>query len=67
MAKSSIAGVDESAARRSLANASDDVKCAVLIASGASHRERAQYLLAQSRGDIGAALSRLTDSAGGSA
>jgi N-acetylmuramic acid 6-phosphate etherase len=60
---SSIAGVDESAARRSLASAADDVKCAVLIASGAGPREKAQALLAQSRGDIGAALSRLNESA----
>jgi N-acetylmuramic acid 6-phosphate etherase len=60
---SAIAGVDEGAARRSLASASDDVKCAVLIASGANHRERAQHLLAQSHGDIGAALSRLHESA----
>ena len=60
---SSIAGVDESAARRSLASAADDVKCAVLIASGAGPRERAQELLAQSRGDIGAALSRLSEGA----
>jgi N-acetylmuramic acid 6-phosphate etherase len=54
----SIAGVDENAARRSLASADDDVKCAVLIASGLGPREKAQNILAQSRGDIGAALSR---------
>jgi N-acetylmuramic acid 6-phosphate etherase len=54
----SIAGVDENAARRSLASADDDVKCAVLIASGLGPREKAQGILAQSRGDIGAALSR---------
>jgi N-acetylmuramic acid 6-phosphate etherase len=54
----SIAGVDEGAARHSLATAGDDVKCAVLIASGLGPREKAQDLLAQSRGDIGAALSR---------
>jgi N-acetylmuramic acid 6-phosphate etherase len=54
----SIAGVEENVARRSLAVAGDDVKCAVLIASGLGPREKAQALLAQSRGDIGAALSR---------
>jgi N-acetylmuramic acid 6-phosphate etherase len=54
----SIAGVDENAARHSLVSADDDVKCAVLIASGLGPREKAQNILAQSRGDIGAALSR---------
>lgn len=56
-----IAGVDENAARRSLAAASDDVKCAALIAAGAGAMERARDLLARSHGHIGAALSRLKD------
>jgi N-acetylmuramic acid 6-phosphate etherase len=59
----SIAGVDENAARRSLASAADDVKCAVLIASGAGVRERADNLLRETRGHVGAALSRLNQSA----
>jgi N-acetylmuramic acid 6-phosphate etherase len=59
----SIAGVDEDAARRSLVSASDDVKCAVLIASGAGARERAENLLRETRGHVGAALSRLDQSA----
>jgi N-acetylmuramic acid 6-phosphate etherase len=54
----SIAGVDESAAQHSLASADDDVKCAILIASGLGPREKAQDLLAEACGDIGAALSR---------
>jgi N-acetylmuramic acid 6-phosphate etherase len=59
----SIAGVDEATARLSLARAGDDVKGAVLIASGAGSMERARTLLAQARDDLGAALSRLKESA----
>src|SRR5579872_525960 len=58
-----IAGVDEPAARRSLACAADDVKCAALIAAGAGSKERADDLLARSRGHVGAALSRLREHA----
>ncbi len=57
-----IAGVDESVARRSLASASDDVKCAALIAAGADSHRRALDLLTQSHGHIGPALSRLRES-----
>ena len=60
---SSIAGVDETAARASLARAQDNVKCAVLIASGARSRENAEALVASAHGDIGAALSRLNGGA----
>jgi N-acetylmuramic acid 6-phosphate etherase len=59
----SIAGVDATAAQRSLAAAADDVKCATLIAAGAGSKKQAEELLALSRGHIGAALSRLTESA----
>ncbi|HLJ70634.1 MAG TPA: N-acetylmuramic acid 6-phosphate etherase [Roseiarcus sp.] len=58
-----IADVDEPAARRSLACAADDVKCAALIAAGAGSKERADDLLARSRGHVGAALSRLREHA----
>jgi N-acetylmuramic acid 6-phosphate etherase len=58
----SIAGVDAAAAQRSLAAAADDVKCATLIAAGAGSKKQAEDLLALSRGHVGAALSRLTES-----
>jgi N-acetylmuramic acid 6-phosphate etherase len=55
----SIAGVDEDAAGASLGRAKGDVKCAIVIASGAPTRESAQDLIAQAGGHIGAALTRL--------
>jgi N-acetylmuramic acid 6-phosphate etherase len=58
----SIAGVDTETARRSLAEAADDVKYATLIAAGAGSKKRAEELVARSRGHLGAALSRLRDS-----
>ncbi len=59
-----ITGVDEDAAAASLRNARNDVKCAVLIASGAP-RERAEALIAEAHGHLGAALARLkTESTG---
>lgn len=58
----SIAGVDAAAAQRSLAVASDDVKCATLIAAGAASKKQAEELLALSRGHVGAALSQLKES-----
>jgi N-acetylmuramic acid 6-phosphate etherase len=53
-----ITGVDEDAAAASLRSARSDVKCAVLIASGAA-RERAEALIAEAHGHLGAALARL--------
>jgi N-acetylmuramic acid 6-phosphate etherase len=58
----SIADVDAETARRSLAEADDDVKYATLIAAGAGSKKRAEDLLVRSRGHVGAALSRLKDS-----
>ncbi len=58
----SIAGVEAAAAQQSLAEAEDDVKCATLIAAGAGSKKRADELLARSRGHLGPALSRLTQS-----
>jgi N-acetylmuramic acid 6-phosphate etherase len=55
----SIAGVDEDAAGLSLGRARGDVKCAILIASGAATRESAQDLIAQAAGHVGVALTRL--------
>ena len=54
-----IAGVDEDAAAASLRRAGDDVKCAVLIASGAERRERAETLIAEAAGRLDLALARL--------
>jgi len=59
----SLAGVDEDAAGASLARAQGDVKCAIVIASGAATRQNAQNLLAQAGGHVGAALARLRESA----
>jgi N-acetylmuramic acid 6-phosphate etherase len=58
---SSIAGVDETAASTSLACAAGNVKCAVLIASGARSKEEAEALVKSVEGNIGAALSRLSN------
>lgn len=55
-----LAGVAEDAAGSCLSRANDDVKCAILIASGAATRENAQQFLAEARGHIGAALTRLS-------
>jgi N-acetylmuramic acid 6-phosphate etherase len=55
----SIAGIDEEAADISLARAKGDVKCAIVIASGAATRERAQDLIRQADGHVGAALAAL--------
>jgi N-acetylmuramic acid 6-phosphate etherase len=55
----SVAGIDEDAAGASLARAKGDVKCAILIASGAATRESAQILIEEAGGHIGAALTRL--------
>ncbi len=63
----SIAGVDENVALASLIRANDDVKCAVLIASGAPSKEVAQGLVGSANGHIGAALSRLNGCAGAGA
>jgi N-acetylmuramic acid 6-phosphate etherase len=59
----SLAGVDEDAAGASLARAQGDVKCAIVIASGAATRQKAQNLLAQAGGHVGAALARLREGA----
>jgi len=59
----SLAGVDEDAAGASLARAQGDVKCAIVIASGAATRQNAQDLLAQAGGHIGGALARLRERA----
>jgi N-acetylmuramic acid 6-phosphate etherase len=61
---SSIAGVDGTAASASLARAGDNVKCAVLIASGARSKEEAEALVKSVKGNIGAALSRLSSRTG---
>jgi N-acetylmuramic acid 6-phosphate etherase len=55
----SIAGVDERAADASLGCAKGDVKCAIVIASGAATRAAAETLIAQANGHIGAALAQL--------
>jgi N-acetylmuramic acid 6-phosphate etherase len=55
----SIAGVDEDAASASLGRAMGDVKCAIVIASGAPTRESAQDLIDQAGGHVGGALTRL--------
>ena len=55
----SLAGVDDDAASASLARAQGDVKCAIVMASGAATRQNAQDLLAQAGGHVGAALARL--------
>jgi N-acetylmuramic acid 6-phosphate etherase len=55
-----IAHVDEDAASACLSRAKDDVKCAILIASGAATRESAQQFLAEAGDHIGAALTRLS-------
>lgn len=62
-----IAGVDEIVASASLVRANDDVKCAVLIASGAPSKEAAEALVSSANGHVGAALSRLNGCAGGGA
>jgi len=54
-----ITGVDEDAAAASLRRAKDDVKCAVLIASGAEGRESAAELIAAAAGRLDVALARL--------
>jgi N-acetylmuramic acid 6-phosphate etherase len=54
-----IADVDEDRAGASLARAGNDVKCAILIASGAATREIAQDLIAQAEGHVDGALARL--------
>jgi N-acetylmuramic acid 6-phosphate etherase len=59
----SVAGVDEDAAGASLGRAKGDVKCAIVLASGAATRESAQDLIAQAGGDVGAALTRLRGNA----
>lgn len=53
------AEVDEDKAGASLARAGSDVKCAILIASGAATREIARDLIAQAGGHVGGALERL--------
>ena len=55
----SIVGVDEDVASASLARTQGDVKCAILVASGASTRERAQDLIKEANGHVGHALTRL--------
>ena len=55
----SIASVDEDSAGASLSRAKGDVKCAIVIASGAATRESAQDLIREAGGDVGAALKRL--------
>jgi N-acetylmuramic acid 6-phosphate etherase len=55
----SIAGIDEEAADISLARAKVDVKCAIVIASGAATHERAQDLIRQADGHVGDALAAL--------
>ncbi|WP_158814426.1 N-acetylmuramic acid 6-phosphate etherase [Methylocapsa sp. S129] len=55
----SVAGVDEDAASASLGRAKGDVKCAIVIASGAATREQAQDMIHQAGGHVGAALARL--------
>jgi N-acetylmuramic acid 6-phosphate etherase len=59
----SIAGIDDDAAGACLGRAKGDVKCAIVIASGAPTRENAQDLIRQAGGDIGAALARLRQGA----
>jgi N-acetylmuramic acid 6-phosphate etherase len=55
----SIANVDERVADASLGRAKGDVKCAIVIASGAANSATAERLIAQAHGHVGRALARL--------
>ena len=59
----SLAGVSEDSAGACLKLAGDDVKCAILIASGAPSRGAALDILDKARGQLGPAISRLRDCA----
>jgi N-acetylmuramic acid 6-phosphate etherase len=54
-----LAGVDETTAAACLAEAGDEVKCAILLASGAATRAQAQTLLGAAAGDLDDAIARL--------
>lgn len=61
-----IAGIDEDAAAASLGRAKGDVKCAIVIASGAQTHERARALIEEAGGHVGGALTRLHSGAASS-
>jgi len=58
----SSTGVAEAAARAFLAQANDDVKCAILIASGVASYGAARRCLEEAQGHLDIALSRLRES-----
>jgi len=54
-----LAGVDEATAAASLARAEGEVKCAILVSSGAATPAQARALIATADGDLDEALARL--------